>query len=499
MSEFHRLAQVVRRWELPIAPEQERAATSSVIEYGRTIAMEPEDLAIALQQYLEDWESEGRVNVHLKGAFGAALRFAPSVLASLDASVYFELHDKLHAGGGDVASLPRAVARRLLSRSSLIAHLLAEEKFSCSQVARLLSATEVSLDVPHGAIATIARAMRLLPSLDPNAAGQALWSSDESLSFELFPDSSLDESNLIAAHNVAAWLPEVDVGSLLKRISATGQTSGEPFWPYLQMLHWCLTPIEFYDHPASYLYEFAPRGRVGLDLFARYPTVTGNPVLNNAKAVQTLNSSWARNRGGDNAHGLVSLLGAIESLPFVPRRQVARVLRAWLIRLIGLCTVTPTQLALGVTDDLFDQVVSYVAVNETNTQGVIEQRIVDCLSVLAFAGPSWRTKGLGDGVNVSNFSRHKLGDVEFTNVDERRAIAVEAHAGRLSAIYARDHVRSFARVLLQRLEESWAGLDAPESWAVEVIFVAHSWDADLPTEDVVHGVRVTYQYVSFQH
>jgi len=419
------------------------------------------------------------------------------VLADIDANAYFGMYRRLRDGTSDIAGVTHPVARRLLSRAPLIAHLLGQEKFSCSQVARLLAATEVSLDVPYGSITVIARKLDLLPGLDRSRVANDLWTSDQALSLVLFPDSTVAETNELAAEQVAVWLPEANIEGLLARLSKSDNPS-EVFWPYLQMLHWCLTPIEYYDHPASYLYEFSPRGYVGTDLFARYPTVTGNPVLNNAKAVETLNTTWARNRGGDDAHALVALLGVLESLPFVPRRQVARVLRAWLARFIELCTVAPILLTDVADDKLFQQVATYVTRFETNTQGVIEQRVVDALAFLAYSSNEWRARGLADGVNATNLSRHKLGDVEFACVDKRAAVALEAHGGHLSATYVRDHTRSLARVIHQRLEESWEAIDQPANWNVTVQFIAHSRDqSGLPTRDELHGVPVAYEYCDY--
>lgn len=499
MTDNFPLIRIIRHWELPLVVEKEDLAVAEAAKYGQSLGERPEDFALILENHTDLWESEGKITPVLRSAVDAALAFTPPVLATIDAKAYFAIYKKLRDGAGDVAGLGHTVAKRLLSRASLIAHLLGEERFSCSQVARLLAATEISLDVPHGAISAIARELKLLPTLDRSAAGQMLWEKDQALSLTLFPDSTLVETNTIAASEVDIWLPEIDVEQLLSRLSRTEHPHEEPFWPYLQMLHWCLTPIEFYDHPASYLYEFSPRGYVGLDLFAQYPTVTGNPVLNNAKAVQTLNSTWARNRGGEDAHALVALLATIESLPFVPRQQVARVLRAWLFRLIELRTVAPIPLDVTVTEELFAKVINSVITNETNTQGVIEQRVVDCLAVLAFEQPGWRSRGIGDGVNASNFSRHKLGDVEFANVDERVAIALEAHGGFLSSTYVQDHTRSLGRIIDQRLKESWANLDEPEAWTVRVLFVAHSRELEgLPTKGSLHGVNVVYEYLDYE-
>ena len=139
-----------------------------------------------------------------------------------------------------------------------------------------------------------------------------------------------------------------------------------------------------------------------------------------------------------------------------------------------------------------------MAERETYTQGVIEQRVVDALAVLVFDEPGWRARGLGDGVNASNFSRHKLGDIEFTNIDDRYAIALEAHGGHLSATYVKDHARSLSRIIEQRLAESWSAIDDPEEWIVEVLFVAHTRDTSgLPTTETLHNVNVVYKYIDY--
>lgn len=497
MAEAHKVAQVVRGWELPLPIENEQLVVDAVAAIGTGKGLQFEDFALLLEQATERWQLNGAIDAQLRTAVDTALRFTSPVLDEIDAKAYFDLYKKLRSGGGDVASLTHATTLRLISRTPLIAHLLREERFSCSQVARLLAANEASLDVSYGSIVKIARKLDQLPQLDRSEAVDDLWDTDQSRSIVLFPDSSLPESNSLAGDALSRWLPEVDTERLLIRLSKSEEPDAPQFWPYLQILHWCLVPIEFFDHPASYLYEFAPRGGNGEALFAKYSVSTGNPFLNNAKAVHSLDS-WARGRGGDDAHALAEIVKTVDTLPFVPRRQVVRILRAWIVRVIELRTVEPVPIDIQVTDALFNSVAEYITEHETNTQGVIEQRVVDCLAVLAYDRPGWRARGLGDGVNATNFSRHKLGDVEFANVDKRCAIALEAHGGHLSVTYVEDHTRSLGRIIEQRLNESWGNLDDPEKWTVKVLFVAHSRAAiGLPVREVLHGVNVEYEYMDY--
>lgn len=488
----------LRSLQLPVVPESEPDVLDSLLERAEQKTLAPNDFAILIETEAEAWAKTGDAGKNLRDAVDGALKYVPPILAPLKANTYFNLHKRLKAGTSDAAGLTHKVAVRLLSRASLIGHLLQEEKFSCSQIARLLKATEHSLDVPYNAVVVVARGLELLPQLDQYYAVDHLQSEDAKLALTLYPDSDVKESSIIASEAIEKWMPDSNVRLQLELLSGGSGDETEPTWPYLQILHWCLTPIEFYDHPASYLYEFAPRGRVADGIFLRYPAATGNPVLNNAKAVETLNATWARNRGSDDAHALVALLDSLESLPFVPRRQVARVLRAWLFRIIELKSITITPIDQVEDKDFVLKFVSHVCRWQTNTQGVIEQRVVDYLSFLAFQGEGWRVRGIKDGVNASNLSRKKLGDLEFTNVDNRAAIAIEAHGGHLSYTYVANHLRSLSRSIEQRLEDSWLDLDDAEAWSIRILFVAHSREeSNLPVYETLHGVEVEYDYIDY--
>lgn len=493
------LLQALRALQLPLAPERESEALEALGAYAAKVNLDRDDLALVIADELGIWAAGGSVGKHLKESISRVLAYTPPVLDTVDGAAYFATYKKLRASSKTSAGLTHAVASRLLSRMALIAHLLSNESFSCTQVSRVLHAMEAGLDVPYRSVAVIASMLRMLPELKTRSAVDELASADAALAAQLFPDSDVVESSEITAQQVAAWLPEVDMRELLVRLSKAS-SEGDPTWPYLQVLHWCLVPIEFYDHPASYLYEFKPRGATAEALFAlRYAFVpTGNPFLNNMKAVALLSQTWARNRGQDDAHALVSIVGALEAIPLSARREVARVLRAWLTRVTELRTVQLRPLTVSVDAELFQRVSDYICANDTGTQGVIEQRVVDCLAVLAFDQPGWRAKGLGDGVNASNLSRRKLGDVEFANVNERTALALEAHGGHLSATYVAGHQRSLKRIVKQRLEESWRSLDDPENWNIKVLFVAHSRDsAGLPAQETIHGVPVVYEYIDY--
>jgi hypothetical protein len=259
---------------------------------------------------------------------------------------------------------------------------------------------------------------------------------------------------------------------------------GEPFGPYLQILHYQCIVANFYDHAVATLYEFSPRGAAANSLFQRYPAAlapAANPFLNNAKAVDRLDAGWAATRADATgaARALVRLLSGLEEMGFSARREYAAWLRWWLHRGLRLQVPAPTQLPMPPTAASISAVLDHVAGGETNTGGVIEQRIVD--AVVSTRHPTddgWRARGLADSVNASNVSRRKLGDCDFQHAADRRVVAYEAHAGVLSGVYLASHFEKLRRILPLRIEE-WAGIADVEEWSVEVNFIAHDFAADV--------------------
>lgn len=463
-----------------------------------------DDYVILLNQQLEEWRQGSPPKPELTKAVESLLEDSEAASLGLSGQDYFSLYSSLQKGGRrDWRGLSSETARRLLSRSLFIYQSLKLEKMSTSQLARVFVSLESSLDVPYKAIQVIARHFKLLPGITVKELNESIWPLDVRYAKAHFTDDSLVDSCMRCQELCEKWVPENNLASDLLELTSTlrgGYDSNQKdFWPYIQILHWCTLPIELYDHPASHLYEFGPRGNVATELFGKYPDVaTANPVLNNAKAVAQLDSHWARNRSGDDAHALVRILQLLESLPFSSRRQIGRIIRGWLVRLIELKTGTFEALEVADLLAAARSLSGFIVHSESKTRGVIEQRVVDALSVLAFQSNDWKAKGLGDSVNASSFSCHKLGDVEFANVDERRAIGIEAHGGRVSSVYVDDHRKSLSRIVEQRLGESWESIDTPENWEITVLFVAHEFADDLPSSDVLFGVSISYQYWHYQ-
>lgn len=219
-------------------------------------------------------------------------------------------------------------------------------------------------------------------------------------------------------------------------------------------------------------------------------------MLNNAKAVAVLDRMWAKQRGGVQPQALVELLRTLEGVPYFARREMARVIRAWLIRMIDLNTAQVVPVP-AISEREWARVLDYIESSDTHTRGVIEQRVVDALAEAAYAHGDWMPGGLGDGVNVTNLSRRKIGDVDFTNFPARRAIGIEAHGGHVSRAYVNAHRASLGRVISQLLKERWQSYDNDRQWEVDIVFVAHSWDEGLPANDMLAGVVVSYRYEDY--
>jgi hypothetical protein len=222
------------------------------------------------------------------------------------------------------------------------------------------------------------------------------------------------------------------------------------------------------------------------DVFPSELAPRGNPILNNFKAVDRITADWAESRDDnrEKARALVIIVETLSAMSFSPRRQISALIRQALIRYIEINT--PASIHLGIITDLSvaTRFLQRVAAAPTNTEGVIEQRVVDFLSALEFGLPDWRPRGLGDPVNATNSSSRKLGDCDFQNITERRCIAVEAHAGRLTDVYVREHLRTLRLNLPARLEE-WSRISDTDEWQWSLRFVVHSdrrsGTVDLPT------------------
>jgi len=253
--------------------------------------------------------------------------------------------------------------------------------------------------------------------------------------------------------------------------------AGTPFIPYLQILLYICTVDHFFDHPPEFIYTFKPSGEVANLIFGVFPPELapgGNPMLNNFKAVNRITMDWAESRpdNREQARALVEIVEGLSSLAYSPRVQIPSMIRNAIIRFIEINT--PTRIVIEAQTDIeaCKRFVQGVAANQSGTRGVIEQRVVDFLAAIDHPDTDWRSRGLGDPVNASNASSKKLGDCDFQNIPARQCVALEAHAGRLTDVYVREHLRTLRLNLPSRLEE-WSRISELSEWRLSLRFLVH--------------------------
>lgn len=475
MRDLSELAAAVRRLELPLAPELGTEAVVAVAEGLEAQGLSFEDCAERFRQLVEAWWESGT---------GADLR--PLVFAALSVGfpeggrlqrTYLHVHDELEA----IDLLTPDQARSLLSHARLI-QSLSTLKMSASQVARVLTALGAHSDVHWRAVQRVMRAMGVQPRLPVKGAMPPTIAStltaDRTQGIERFVDAGLKEAAEAVAEMGRLLGYDGDLVQLLGDL-ADINTGHRIFFPYLQLLHLQCMIAAFYDHPVTMAYEFGPRGVSAAWLHDVYKRVsTGSAVLNNAKAVDRLDHSWARMRRGDTvaASALVDVLMGLERMPFEARADLASWIRQWLLRVLTLSREPRLKVPDRATGTVVRRALAAIGVGNTRTYGILEQRTVDALaSVLQPASAGWVPRGLGAAVNATNLSTHRLGDCDFQRLTPTpQVMAFEVTAGRLTETYLQGHLRTLRRSLALRADE--LGMMAPLSrWTVEVRFIAHSF------------------------
>ena len=487
---------MLRAMLLPVAADLEDASEAAVRrKLTEGLGVRPEDHATWLRLEVDRWRGGDPPSAPLVEVIQEALRAGDPELGECIALAYFRVHAALqghHVFSHDAASI-------LTSYSRLAARLARSERMSAAQIARVLNARNPRVGFTWRAVQPILTALQMRPSLDGRQV-QTLWAGDEELEQHTFADADVETCAMMVSEVARHLACPEDLSALLLALYTP---HGETFGPYLQMLYFMCAIAELYDHPPTALYEFAPRGAVAGWVFDRFPpplTGAGNPFLNNAKAVERLDLGWAASRDTNRAaaQALARILIGMDELSFAARRELASWLRRWVLRLIRLARPLEHTLSSTLARGEIGALLGAVGRAETRTTGIIEQRVVDALTSLRHPQEEgWRGRGLRDPVNATNASRRKLGDCDYQNTPARRVVAYEAHAGRLTDVYLRGHIRMLERLMALRLEE-WAGIADPAEWRVDIVFVAHALDAALPYEGETEGVRYTIRFEAFR-
>lgn len=452
-----------------------------------------------LEADAKNWEETGECPERLAFVIKCVLSACAGSLGYTLSQQYFDAHTKLTEQG----ELSARSARQLLGSARLAAHLLADQRMSCAQAARVLSAPFNESTYTWQQVQVLCRALDIpVPAVSAGAVEQ-LYRDDASQQVSRFADSTDDVERELLAKRTSELGFHGDHEAVLNRFMRTG------FDPALRIIaHHMLTVCEFYDHPPSIAYEFSPRGTASRYLQNRHPTYRGkgSAILNLAKSAPSLDDNWAwgrkQNRRSD-ALALSALFFGLEQMAYSARRELAAWLRQWIVRTYARATAKPRLLEAVESGSAAIDLINRLIARETHTSGTVEQRVVDTLTAVLHPDERWHSRGRGDSVNAANLPRKKMGDCEYlrTNAQLRTnrgvLVAYEAHAGTLNDAYIEGHHRSLMQIIEQR-DEDLAALAKPDDWNMRVTFVAHERPGTLgvaPLEQDgyrVHTDAITY-------
>lgn len=277
------------------------------------------------------------------------------------------------------------------------------------------------------------------------------------------------------------------------------------FEPYLFLLYYEFLTLESTDRfPGRAVYECNPRGGKVKALWNEmYNPTQENPYLNNAKSVHSLDTAWAETKlSRETQNGSIMLANVFDimaELPYTTRRRVAHVTRCYLTLMANhkqISTSLPAVTPANVT-----AFVETVGAANSMTKGVLDQRLVEFLTMCVYGDDDWFPRGLGSSVNESNASGRKYGDVEYYDVRGRKQIhAFEAHGGGLRDEYVEDHVNSLKGTVDYYTNDA-AQRDESYEREVEIVYVAHDVSRLMKYRDgystSIEGVSFTFRFITF--
>lgn len=444
---------------------------------------------------LESWLESGAPPDQLKTAIQKILLKAGDSSPEALSKQYFSIHKKLQ----DEHFFSHAEARWFLSHSFVILDLSKKDKLTAAQISRTLSVRDSRARFNRQTTQTFLEKLRVSPALTIEQV-KLVFESDSKQEASFFADASLEESaNMVnvVAHSLGYT---DDLAESLLQLAP----EKKKHVAYLQILHYQCTLAEYFDHALTDLYEFKPRGSSARWLFGAYPDAlsrAGNPFLNNAKSVERADSGWVRMKKKAERPGtaaLENILSNLEMMGFAPRRELARLIRLWLHRIIRLTKPLSNLLPDSFTSAEWSKILTAVGQANTATYGILEQRTVDALSWSQY-GETWRSRGIGASVNATNISSRRLGDCDYQNADERRIIAFESHGGSLSDIYIKEHIRTLKNSLLLRKQEL-EGIAEIGEWDIEITFVAHRLllkEYKNSQKIQLHDAKIVLKFITF--
>lgn len=385
-----------------------------------------------------------------------------------------------------------------LSYLPIIIRLAKDFHLSSAGIADVLNESDQRVLLHWKGIDKILTALKLNSKLQEHLIDDLLLRDRENME-NVFKDADINSIIEIITYDAKLFELDDEFTTSLKENFSPTKTA--VFIPYLQSLYYLCIIAQFHDHPLEYLYTFKPRGKEADKIFKVFPaelTSSGNPILNNFKAIDRLSIDWARSREDHpiQAKAFVKIILGLSSLSFSSRRYLAGKIRGGLLRYIEL--ECPKKIVIPKAKSIDDVClfIDKVSKSETNSRGIIEQRVCDFMCVVNYCGDDWRSRGLGDPVNATNTASRKLGDADFQDILKHTCIAVEAHGGNLTPIYLREHLRTLKHNLDSRIQE-WQNISDLKKWSIKVVFVAHKSSCTPPLSEIVAPVQIEVEVTNY--
>ncbi len=407
---------------------------------------------------------------------------------------YFDLHARIM----EDEKVSHQAARRVLSYVHTMMLLATGGRMTASRIYSILLADGISLSKSWSTPRFILDACGLRQEASANDI-ETIYTEDQASEPDLLGDMTLQEAVVHVADVCLSCGYDGPISDQLQTLLID-----ERHTPYLCMLHFQLSLLRLYNHRLTNGYEFSPRGEGVLWLTDRYNEAGLNvglsPFLNNAKSVDTLNEGWASSKKKKERHAaraFTDLLAELDRLSDPSRSAAGLYLRGILHRIIRIKAESSVGLQHTIPPFMPASAASLIAgvgVGNTGTRGIIEQRLADCVGIYE-AGDltQWRLRGFGDSVFTTNTARKKLGDAELKHTSDPRIVAIEAHGGRLTEKYVKDHLFTMRNVIPARTEEleDRAPLN---DWTIELQFFAHELEPGMITTVEVSGATVNIIY-----
>lgn len=478
---------------LPIDPDSMRDAAAQAISYyddaPSAIALPADEVAGRFAEMWDLWLREGGIpSAELCDVVNTAVSVAPEMRHL--GSEYFRVENKLE----EKTFMERTHAVALLGCPPLIRTLVMEQHLGLDRIRSVINVPGATFD----AIKSVLNGIGIAPSFNPDSI-QHVYEGDVEDVSALFGDTPPEEA-------------DATFKGLLGNFSRSDSFSEDVceliyigFEPYLFLLYYELLTLESTDRfPGRAVYECNPRGGKVKALWNEmYNPTQENPYLNNAKSVYSLDTAWAETKlSRETQNGSIMLANVFDimaELPYTTRRRVAHVTRCYLTLMANhkqISTSLPAVTPANVT-----AFVKTVGAANSMTKGVLDQRLVEFLTMCVYGDDDWFPRGLGSSVNESNASGRKYGDVEYYDVRGKKQIhAFEAHGGGLRDEYVEDHVNSLKGTVDYYTNDA-AQRDESYEREVEIVYVAHDVSRLMKYRDgystSIEGVSFIFRFITF--